>query len=82
MKRAKGKELRSVNLNQMIFYVQKYEHMMSSSGLIGFLQILKGWKRKATQDYEQSWGLAGRLRYGDMPKDIAAQMAGILALAQ
>ncbi len=46
-----------VNLNQMIFYVQ-YEHMMGSSGLIGFLRILKGWKRKATQDYEQFWELA------------------------
>ncbi len=30
------------NTNQMIFYDAKYEHMMGSSGLIGFLQILKG----------------------------------------
>ncbi len=43
MKRAKGEGIvNTANLNQMIFYVQRYEHMIDSSGLIGFLQILKG----------------------------------------
>ncbi len=36
-------------------------HMMSSSGLIGFLQILKSWKRKATQDWAVL-GACSRLR--------------------
>ncbi len=57
--------------------------MMGDSGLIGFLQILKGWKRKATR----AQAVLGACRAptpirGDMPKDIATQMAGILALAQ
>ncbi len=52
----------------MIFYVQ-YEHMMSSSGLIGFTGILKGVGSGRPQDYEQFWELRkNRLRYEDMPK--------------
>ncbi len=77
MKRAKGEGVwDTANLNQMIFYV-KYE-LMGSSGLIG-LQILKGLRRKAT-------GLRAVLGACEIPirghaKDIATQMAGILALA-
>ncbi len=44
----------------MIFYVRSMSTLMGGSGLIGFLQILKGLKRKA-QDYEQFWELADRL---------------------
>ncbi len=64
----------------MIFYVQ-YEHMMGGSGLIGFLQILKGWKRKVPRTTSSSGSLRGPPPIRDMPKDIATQMAGILALA-
>ncbi len=42
---------------------------MGSSGLIGFLQILKGLESGRPQDYEQFWGLRGPppIRR-DMPK--------------
>ncbi len=56
------------------------EHTMGGSGLMASCRFLRGWKRKATQDYESSSGVceaASDTR--DMPKDIATQMAGILA---
>ncbi len=57
----------TANLNQMIFYVQKYEHMMGSSGLMEATAILKGLETEGHQD-EQFWGLAGASLRGDMPK--------------
>ncbi len=60
------------NLNQMID-----EHMMGSAGLIGYHGLPRGWKRKATQDYEQFWGLARPPPIRGHAKDIATQMAGI-----
>ncbi len=64
----------------MIFYVRVYEHMMrqfwTDWASCRFLRVGSG----GHQDYESSSGrLAGRLRYEDMLKDIATQMAGILA---
>ncbi len=41
MKRAKGKELNAANLNPDDFSEPKYEHMMGSSGLIGFCRFLR-----------------------------------------
>ncbi len=60
---------------QMIFYGAKYEHMMGGSGLIGFLQILKGLEAEGRRTTSSSARLGGRLRYEDMPKDVATQMA-------
>ncbi len=57
--------MNTANLNQMLFYVQ-YEAHDSGSGLIGFLQILKGLEAEGHQD-----GSSGSLRpprYEDMPK--------------
>ncbi len=48
----------TANLNQMIFCVMReVGHMMNGSGLIGFLQILKGWKQ-ATRTLKAVPGLA------------------------
>ena len=56
---------------------------MGGSGLIGFLQILKGLEAEGHPGLrEQFWELARATSdTRDMPKDIATQMAGILALA-
>ncbi len=71
----KGKELwDTANLNRMIFYVRSMSTWWSSSGLIGFLQILKGLEAEGLR--ERFWEACG-LRYEDMPK--ISQMAGILA---
>ncbi len=61
----------------MIFYVQKYEHMIQAVRTDrGFpADSLRGWKRKATQDYEQFWGLRAACPIRGHAKDIAAQMA-------
>ncbi len=55
--------------------------MMGSSGLMKLLQILKGWKRKATR-LRAVLGACGPPPIRGHAKDIATQMAGILALAR
>ncbi len=61
---------------QMIFLRAKYEHMMGSSGL-----MVLGVGSGRPPGLRGSPGLAGRLRYEDIP-DIATQMAAGTALAQ
>lgn len=65
------------------FLRAKFEHMMGGSGLIGFLQILKGLEAEGHPGLrEQFWELARTAsEERDMPKDIAIRMASILALA-
>ncbi len=72
--------MRPANLNQMIFYVQ-YEHMMGfDSGLIGFLQILKG-RRKSLDLSVQELARAA-LPIRGHAKDISPRRSpSILALA-
>ncbi len=66
--------------------MQRYEHATGSSGLIDFLQILKGWKRKAA-GLRAVLGARGPALPAaatdtrDCAKDIATQMAEYLALA-
>ncbi len=63
------------------FLRAKYEHMMGGSGLIGFLQFLRGWKRPLGTTKAVLGACEGRLHITeDMPKDIATQM-WYLALA-
>ncbi len=57
--------------------------MMNGSGLIGFLQILKELEAEATRTTSLILGAyRGPPRYEGHAKDIATQMARILALAQ
>ncbi len=83
MKRAKGKELwDTANLKPDDFLYCSMSTWWGSSGLIGFLQILKGLEAEAAQDYEQFWGLRGPPRYGTCQKISPRRWPGILALAQ
>ncbi len=54
------------------FLRAKYEHMMKRSGLIGFLQILKGLEAEGRRAREQFRSLRDHLRYEGHVKDIAA----------
>lgn len=84
MKRAKGEGIVRYSKSKPDDFLRaKYEHMMGGSGLIGFLQILKGLEAEGHPGLrEQFWELARAASdTRDMPKDIATQMAGIVALA-
>ncbi len=78
MKRAKGKIVRyNKSKTRMIFYVRSMRHDGGSSGLIGFLQILKGLEAEGRPQDKAVLGACEPPHYEDMPKDIATQMASI-----
>lgn len=84
MKRAKGEGIvRYSKAKPDDFLKAKYEHMMNGSGLIGFLQILQGLEKDGHPGLRDRFFEIARTtsETRDMPKDIATQMASILALA-
>ena len=84
MKRAKGEGIvRYSKTKPDDFLKAKFDHMMNGSGLIGFLQILQGLEEYGHPGLRDRFFEIARTasENRDMPKDIATQMASILALA-
>lgn len=84
MKRAKGEGIvRYSKTKPDDFLKAKFDHMMNGSGLIGFLQILQGLEEYGHPGLRDRFFEIARTasETRDMPKDIATQMASILALA-
>ncbi len=83
IEQAKGKRIVRYSKSVDDFYVRKCEHMMGSSGLIGFPQILKGvgsGRPPRTTSSSGSLREAASIR-GQHAKDIA-QMARYFGAAQ